>query len=298
MNPEIITLSDASGAQADLIPEFGAWLFSYRIQRQNGKGMREILYSNKSLIDTWPAKIHCGNPLLFPQAGPCSKSGTAELYAVQGKEFSLMQHGFARRMPWSVIHRDSSSIHMHLKDDKSSYATFPFHFELDLKYRLELGNLLWSFSITNKSKVTMPFSSGFHPFFRLSSTESHATISVPAGDHAAQNPTIENWNLTPSQALTVSSGEDLSGTLIHTHIDPSDRKASLHDPGDDLSLEIDFTQAPGFDTLAVWAASPTMPYICIEPWSALPNALNSGNGLISLLPNASWKGKFAINILN
>src|SRR4051794_23759870 len=77
-------------SRVEVIPERCALVTSFRV------GDREVLYLDPAtLVD--PAKnVRGGIPVLFPMAGKLAN----ERYAVDGREYSMKQHGFARNRAW------------------------------------------------------------------------------------------------------------------------------------------------------------------------------------------------------
>lgn len=292
-----ITDSEGSGAEAYVIPQLGAWLFNYKTRNSEGD-LVDIFHTDPELLKIWPKKIHCGSPILFPQAGPCSFMGALGQYAIGEEKFAMPQHGFARRSPWEIISSEKDSITMRLTHSDESLKSYPFEFLAELQYFIEKDDLCWRFSVQNQSQNLMPFSLGFHPYFKVSNGMDRFLVHLPEGKRAIPDESIESWIFRPESRTSLAASLDLSGTYFRTGIDPKSRSAMIEDTHSGMLLELDFKLAPYFDTLATWSPDPGAPYICVEPWSALPNALNSKNGIIELEPGMQWSGHFKIHVVN
>lgn len=294
-----IIIQDELGAEAEIYPMLGAWLFRYRAIGPDGKPV-DVLHHDPSLLDTWPDKIHCGNPILFPQCGPCQLDGMAGTFKSQDQVYELKQHGFARRLPWTVLHSQRDSCRMELRSNSETLRQYPHQFRLELTYQIRQGRLWWEFTVENCDQEKMPFSAGFHPFIRTPLSEgSHCrdcTVRVGPGLLATQDPGIENWRVDEMNGGEVSLDQDLSGSLMITHIFPGDAQYSVSDPQAGWEVRMDYRRATACHTLVVWAASTSAPYVCVEPWTALPNALNSGHDLVTLDPGDTWRSEFEISI--
>jgi galactose mutarotase-like enzyme len=296
-----VVLSNSRGSEAVILPSLGAWLYSCRLPCGTLGPPREILHADESLPGIWPARIHCGSPVLFPQAGPCMLDGTAEAWALNGNTYSMKQHGFARRMAWSVICRENDFCTMELRQTPETMVQYPFEFRLELTYLLKGDRLAWTFMVANDSERPMPFSAGFHPFFRIPMQDggerSDCEVHYPSGRLGTQDPSIEKWKLEPSPSGWHSVDADLSGSVMITDIPEGSTMLSVRDPRAGCQVNLDFSGAPGCRTAVIWASDSKVPYVCAEPWTALPNALNSGDALITLAPGESWTGLFHLELV-
>ena len=286
--------SEVGGSEAQVIPNLGAWLFSYKIRNKYGD-LVDIFHTDPELLELWPNKIHCGSPILFPQAGPCSLNGKPGLYSYGGRTFSMAQHGFGRCSPWMIVSHEKNFITLQLTHTKESLKNYPFEFLAEIQYSIQQENLNWRISVLNQSDQKMPFSLGFHPYFKIPNGAENFYVNLPPGKQAIPNGSIEEWNLKKNSNPLVPAAKNLSNTYFQTNIEPKNRSAIIEDVYSGMKLELDFKLARDFDTLAIWSAGPTLPYLCVEPWSALPNALNTKNGIIELAPGERWSGRFAIH---
>src|SRR5277367_2446381 len=68
------------------------------------------------------------SPLLFPIVGVLAGG----VYRLGAKTYSLSRHGFARDKVFSLQNSSPSGAAFRLNADESTYAVYPFHFELDV----------------------------------------------------------------------------------------------------------------------------------------------------------------------
>ena len=110
---------------AILVAEKGAELQSVK----DGDG-REYLWQAGP---AWPRH----SPILFPIV--CSVND--ETYLVDGQEYHLPRHGFARDMDFTLISRTQDKVTLALHDSEATLQVYPFRFNLAVTYRLEANKL-------------------------------------------------------------------------------------------------------------------------------------------------------------
>jgi galactose mutarotase-like enzyme len=108
MTEGLITIG--SGALTAAVNPLGAELWSLR----DAEG-RDLM------TDADPRWWTGHAPLLFPIVGRVRD----DRYRVDGQEFSLPQHGFARRKPFALIAQDSASATFRLEADAETLAAYP-----------------------------------------------------------------------------------------------------------------------------------------------------------------------------
>lgn len=131
------------------VSEHGAELQSIR------KGGTEYLWQGD------PAYWGRRSPVLFPIVG----SVWEKRYRVQGKEFGLGQHGFARDMDFLLVSQAEDEVRYRLESSDETLKKYPFPFVLEIAYRLH-GNcidVIWD--VENPSSQDLYFQIGAHPAF-------------------------------------------------------------------------------------------------------------------------------------
>ena len=68
------------------------------------------------------------SPVLFPIVGRLKNDS----YILNGKEYNLPRHGFARNFEFEVIEKTENSVMFLLKENEEILKVFPFKFELQL----------------------------------------------------------------------------------------------------------------------------------------------------------------------
>jgi galactose mutarotase-like enzyme len=97
--------------------------------------------------------------LLFPVVGRLNGDRTR----IDGAEYSLKQHGFARTLPFEVVEATQAMCRLRLGASDATRALYPFEFRLDVTCRLAGPTLTVTASVLNAGPRPMPVSFGFHP---------------------------------------------------------------------------------------------------------------------------------------
>src|SRR4051812_31657174 len=125
----------ASDQLSAVINSFGAELSHLR----DARGL-------ELMTDADPAFWTGRAPLLFPIVGRLS----GDRYRLDGQEYALPQHGFARRKAFEVTAHGASRAVLRLTDNDATRAVYPFRFTLDAAYTLEGATLAIDVIVTNR----------------------------------------------------------------------------------------------------------------------------------------------------
>lgn len=287
-----VTLSDSDGSVAVIAPQLGGWLLRYARQTPN-HGLVEALHYSQEIVDRYPKEMYAGSPILFPLVSFNHAQGKDHHYEWNGKLHALPQHGFARRSAWTVAAQTDSSATIELRDSESSRANYPFSFCHRVTYQLVDGRLHWEQVVENHSSETMPFSTGFHPYFAVpftnKSERASCFVEVPEGKRMMLHDRGASFAQKEFPSQNWSVQEDVSDTLFLGGF--KKHEFVLVDPGSELEVVFNFEEAPQHRFAALWAKTPDQPFFCVEPWTALPNSFTrtKDRELILLEPQKTFR---------
>ena len=271
------------------VKEFGCELTSIK-SKETGY---EFMWQGNP--DIWAGQA----PILFPIVGRLID----DKYTLNGKEYEMPKHGFARKMPWKFLGADGNSMSFVLKDTAETREIYPFEFDLVVTYTLDGNSLKVSHDIRNNSKNTMYFSLGAHPAFNCTigdvlSFDENETLYTEKID------LIKSLRL-PDKTLVLDNEKDIVVTkdvfsedaLILSDIKSENITLNLSEGNKKIVFNLG-----GAPYLGIWA-KPGAPYVCIEPWYGVndsqikkddfsqKDAINSvASGDIF---NFTWKAEFA-----
>lgn len=233
------------------------------------KDGREYLWNSDEKY--WPER----SPLLFPYVGRF----TDGKYLLNGKEYEMGIHGFARHLPYTLLLKEENTLVFELSDNEETYKMYPYHFTLQVEYELIDNTLSITYRVMNLSEDRMYFGIGGHPGFALPFDEGLTFTdyylefggrSFPA--RVGHTPACFLSGMDEAFPLK----EDKYLPLSHNMFD--DDAIVLKNMSDEVTLQSDkgnrkvTVSYPDLPYLGLWHAPKTeAPYICIEPWTSLPS---------------------------
>lgn len=108
-----------------------------------------------------PAYWKRHSPVLFPIVGRVWD----DRYRVEGREYSLPQHGFARDMEFTLVSESADEVRYRLTDTEETLKKYPYHFALEIGYRIEGKQVTVMWQVENTGDEVMHFQIGAHPAF-------------------------------------------------------------------------------------------------------------------------------------
>jgi len=267
LESETVVLRDpSSSARAVVAPARGGMVTRFEV------GGRRALYLDEATLADPSKNVRGGSPVLFPSPGPLA-GGRFER---GGKSGAMGQHGFARTRPWTVIDSDDTEVELELVSDDATRAMFPWDFVARIRYLLDGSRLTVATSLTNRSSDPMPFALGFHPYFAVSDGSKRAT-RVPTR-------ATRGWDNVQKSVVDVKGPIDLTAGEVDLHLFDHGSDRAVIERADGTRIVV--TAEPAFVRWVVWTVA-GKDYVCLEPWTAPADALNTGENLLVLAPGAS-----------
>lgn len=272
-------LSDSyAQSEIEVVPERGGIVTKWRLQGQ------EMFYLDENRFTHPDLSVRGGIPILFPICGNLPDN----TYTHGDRTYTLKQHGFARDLPWLVTSQstdDCASITLVLNSNDETKAVYPFDFEVSFTYRLWGNSLVIHQNFQNNSSESMPFSVGLHPYF-AAPDKSALQVQIPSSEFYDQK----------SKTNQAFHGEfDYNLDEIDAAFRQlSSESASVKDTSRQLQLNLEWNN-DYYNTVVFWTVK-DKDFYCLEPWTAPRNALNTGDGLISLPPGDSLQTWVSMNV--
>jgi galactose mutarotase-like enzyme len=242
-----------------ICPERGGIVISCQL---NGL---ELLYLDRETFLNPQSNIRGGIPVLFPITGQLADGQ----YEWEGQTFRMKNHGVARFLPWEVASTDtngSASITLVLHSNAETLAAYPFEFELRFTYRLRNGVLSIEQQYINCSEQDLPMVAGFHPYFVTDNKNlaynTDATLMLDYNDKLEKpfNGSLDLEGMVESAALLDARNPEISFPLAE-------------------SRKVHLSYSEEFRYVVLWSVE-GKPFVCVEPWTALNEALNDKAGLL------------------
>ncbi len=263
---ETLELRDTEGkGLAVLAPARGGLLTRLAL------GGRHLFFLDEKTLRDTEKNVRGGNPVLFPQPGKLE----GDAFARDGKSGTMKQHGFARLLPWEVAstHADGegASATLRLVANDVTRAAYPWDFVAEYTYTLRPRALRIDMAFENTGKDPMPFGAGFHPYFHVKQSDKGATRIGTKATRAFDN--------VAKKELTLH-GINLTREEVDLHLaDHGDGPCSLVTP----QGAIEIRASKETTRWVVWTQR-GKDFVCVEPWTCPGNALNTGEGLLTLAP--------------
>lgn len=271
-------LSDREAlSRLEVVPERGGIVSRWKIQGQ------DILYLDEERFANPQLSVRGGIPILFPICGNLPN----DTYQYGGKTYTLKQHGFARDLPWTVAQQATdtcASLTLILASNEQTRRVYPFDFQLTFTYQLQGNSLRIQQRYTNRSPERMPLATGLHPYF-WAGDKSQLTFDIPSAEYQDQkNQQIQAF----SGYFNFEKPEiDVAFPALTRH------SASLTYQQRRMQVALHYSEL--YSTLVFWTLK-GKDYVCLEPWSAPRNALNTGENLTYLPPGKSCEGAVEMTV--
>ena len=107
--------------------------------------------------EKWPRR----SPILFPIV--CSVND--DTYTVEGKEYHLPRHGFARDTEFQLIAQGEHKVTFALHETEETLKVYPYRFNLAVSYRLNGNKIHVVWHVENTDTREIHFQIGGHPAF-------------------------------------------------------------------------------------------------------------------------------------
>jgi galactose mutarotase-like enzyme len=260
----------------EVVPERGGIIAKFVVKD------KPVFYLDRATLIDPNKNIRGGNPILFPI---CSYLKN-DCYSLNGHPYKMKQHGFARNCAWNVAdvstQEDSASIKLELQDNDKTYAQYPFKFKLIYEYKLSGTTLSVNATYINQDEQPMPFYAGYHPYFQVED-KNQLEIEIPSQIHmeSINNSIIDNWFNYEQDEINVFY-QDLTAQSFH-----------ITDPVQKRKINVRFD--PIYKHIVIWTLKGKN-FICVEPWMASTDALNTKEDLVYIQPGQEMKCNVAYEV--
>lgn len=266
-----------------------------------GAELKSLVYNDIQYIWEGKTEVWAGSsPLLFPICGGLKD----DKYILNGKEYILPKHGYARFKTFEVESRtDTSVVFLHRSDDETK-VKFPFDYELRVVYTLNEKSLKVDYCVKNLSDDTMYFSIGSHEGYYTPEGIEDYDVLFPQKE--TLNSYVLYGNLLSNQQLPIIKESDILplydkyftvDALVFK--DLKSKSATIRNRKTGRALRVDFPDCKYF---LLWH-KPNSPYMCLEPWDGIPDVVGSSyditekEGIIPLESCAEYKNTHTLIIV-
>jgi galactose mutarotase-like enzyme len=255
------------------------------------------------MTDADPAFWRGHAPVLFPIVGRLNN----DRYQLDGVEYDMPKHGFARRSQFETVRPDGASVTFRLIDSEATRAIYPFAFALELAFALQGRILSMTATVINTGDKPMPASFGFHPAFAWplpfgGSKEEHAIRFEHDEPGMLKEITSEGLIAAKQRPSPVV------GNVLRLEDGLFSNDALVWDALHSQRLEYGVPGKPGLsiafpDTskLGIWM-KPGARYVCVEPWAGIADPedysgeFRSKPGVFEVRPGANRAFRMSVTV--
>ena len=254
------------------------------------------------MTDADPAFWTGHAPLLFPIVGALNGGR----YRLDGREYAMPKHGFARTSRFTCVETNESAALLRLSDSDESRAAYPFSFELLMGFRLRGWTLEMEATVRNIGDTGLPFSFGFHPAFAW---------PLPGADKAAHRivfaepePQLIRRIDADGLVLPEARPSPVEDRVLAPDASLFEADALIWDSLHSRTLTFGVAGAskldiafPDTSMLGIWQ-KPGANYLCIEPWQGIadPHGFHGDfrdkPGVISLSPGSERSFRMDVTV--
>ena len=248
-----------------------------------GAEQEHLIYNGKDYMrvrdEFWNRKA----PVLFPIVG---KLRDLKTY-IDGKLYSMNQHGFARDLEFTLESKSDNKLTFISIYSDDTLKMYPYKYNLRISYEIEGNTLKVRFEVVNKGKDKMYFNIGGHPGFRLpmydnEKFEDYKVVFEEEESFDAPTVNMENGTLDFNNTIPYKNIKEIKLDYKYFEIDAivaphlKSRSVKLVNK---KGKGIKFSYV-GFNTLAIWT-KPNAPFVCLEPWQGYADHSDSNYDFIS-----------------
>lgn len=240
------------------------------------------------------------SPVLFPFVGGLKD----KKYILDGQQYPMGQHGFARDCDFELLEITENSVTYILKSSEETMLRYPFEFTLSIKYTLINSSIKIEWEVKNENKRVMSFSIGAHPAFNLKDKENYFkfdnTNDITYNLIDENGLYVENCRHTLKNDGYVKIESDMFDNDALIIENNQAKEVCLCDSEKNPYVKVKF-EAPLF---GLWSpAKKNAPFVCIEPWygrcdrNDFCGEISERDYIINLEAGKVFKAEYEIELL-
>lgn len=213
-------------------------------------------------------------PVLFPIVGQLKEGKTI----IDGKEYKMGQHGFARDMDFEEIEKNDKMHKYVLKSNELTRQKYPYEFELYISYLVEENSVITKYEVVNCDTREILFGIGGHPALKCDYSKEEHEIEFTKNEDNIEFLELENGLISNTKGLNILRNNKIEllkdtfekDAIIMKNVNSDSVILRNKITGEEM-LEFSFK---GFPYLAIWSKKEA-PFVCIEPWFNLADSIIS-----------------------
>ncbi|MBT2291908.1 aldose 1-epimerase [Paenibacillus albidus] len=298
--------------EVTLLPRLGNNVISLYDLKEKRQILRQPDESDQAFYMQKP--YHFGIPLLIPpgriRKGQFNYDGVNYQFDPNTTGDNHI-HGLHRTQSWCVsdIEEDEEgcavTTEFNTADDPRWMEQFPVPLKLEMTFRLQDARLRQILKVTHLGEHRIPFGIGYHTWFMLDGEPQRWNLTLPVESmYELSEELLPSGKLLPLGPLApLNRGMHLQGTNLDTAL-----RIGPQQPAEALMLRDDgygfryTADKEHFRHWVVYTKGPAEQFLCLEPYTWLPNAPNipadsNFTGLIALDPGQTVELSTALEMI-
>lgn len=232
-------------------------------------------------------------------------------YIYKGKRYEFKNHGLIRYMKGEYFSNNENEEGYIFRSDFETKERYPFDFVATVKYKLNGNEIECEYSVRNCDNEEMPFEIGMHPAFLLPGSFKSDVFEMKdnkivfnGANELVRLKQDDTFSFMTSEKEIIKNNEmDLSKDLfrkINTYIFESKNINNIVlYKKDNSKITLNFNHS---QFIAVWSDNYYGNYVCIEPWSGLPDYIDPKREISEkpfmkfLKPGKTFKYSYSIKV--
>lgn len=215
-------------------------------------------------------------PLLFPIIGRLKRGA----YTLGDRSYPMSLHGFANASEFRGEKKNDDSLSFFLEDSPETRASWPFRFGLEIRYTLRGPAVKKEHILTNKGESELLYELGGHEGYNVAQSPGESMedyyIQFRGMDSISVCVLDSDVLITREKKIIPLEGGRLkldmqlfdNDALILDEL--QGREVTIANTKNEDKVRVSF---PDFGYLGIWtmASKRETKFVCIEPWSSLPD---------------------------
>lgn len=238
-------------------------------------------------------------PVLFPIVGKLKDNQTQ----IEGKNYNMTQHGFARDSDFEVIEKTQTKHQYRLRSNQETLKQYPYLFELKITYTVFENTLMIDYEVKNLDTKKIYFGIGGYPAFICDYSSGDYEIIFSEKEEEVEFLKLKEGLIDTEKGKNVIQNETI---LLHGDIFEQDAIIMKNLKSKQVILQNHKTKQKeltfnfkGFPYLAIWSKKGA-PFVCIEPWQSTADKIDSDGiyqnkeDILSLAPKEKFHCQYKI----
>lgn len=192
-------------------------------------------------------------------------------YTIDGKEFEIDIHGFAKNGRFAALEKTADSVTLALYSNTETLKIYPYDFVLYVKYKLSGNTLSIRYEVVNPSESPLYYSVGGHLGVMLDGADTKGNF-VRFAKPLKRAYTLDGAFIDGAKDVFVTEFEASKEFFLK-----EDTLMLETDGGVDFTVERANGKKLGFSVsspvIAFWTHPAGGNFVCVEPWWGLPDTL-------------------------